>query len=311
MSAEVIREYPFICTDTSDLSTLGLPCEDCPVLPDDCRALAAGKLILAQQRRLGTQQERLQAMRIDSIVDNAFTPEGLRDHLLYDANLAEELRQLQWGVVEVDGRFLDYLNQFGGEFLGDRFLRQGGAHIVDLIEGLIRRRNQPVPADRRAGYTSSLDILCRRGGDEYALLVRNVSPKQLADIATRLQGHLTPQAAIERYDQGHIPFMASVSFQHASTLDPAICRQTLLSASNPWGAFEIIYRAASLHQTAIKAAQYATMWQLVRKTAESNGIRTMMKHQPDDKRSVAEAFLSLLCTRFWIDPAKFIAQSIQ
>jgi GGDEF domain-containing protein len=298
----------------------------------DCAALAVGELILRQQTdidRLTTRNteleeanrqaeiekghllERLFNLRLDSLVETAFTPEGLKDHLMNDSEIQAELKKFNWGVIRLDGRFVNYINRFGN-LVGDDFLQRGGAEITAITDGLVRTRLRKSRAEqaaefgqqateRRAGHSlGQEDIICRQGGDEFALLVRNVNPRQLALVTARVQSKLTVSYAIGRYSEGHIPFIASVGSAHATDKQPEV--QTSLAIHDPWHAFRIINGLADEGQRDVKGQQYREMWEMVQRATSDQSPSIA---QPDD-RIVAERFLATLCPDFQRDPVAFL-----
>lgn len=320
---------PLDCLDTSDQDNLGQRCEACPI--QDCTALAAGELILRQQTDIDqlTEKnamleeanrqaeiekahllERLFNLRLDSLVETAFTPEGLKDHLMNDAEILAELKTLNWGVVRLDGRFVNYINRFGN-LVGDDFLQRGGAEITAITDGLVRTRQRRArteqpdsdrrQTERRAGHSlGHEDIICRQGGDEFALLVRNVTPRQLALVAARVQSKLTVSYALGRYSEGQIPFIASVGSAHATDRQPEV--QTSLAIHDPWHAFRLINGLADEGQREVKGQQYKEMWEMVQRATTDQAPSIA---QPDD-RIVAERFLATLCPDFQRDPVAFL-----
>ena len=331
---------PFDCVDIENEATLGQRCAECPLSEDDCRPLAAGRFILAQQTTIEGLEaqvteheaafadaqrtfeaekahilERLFNLRIDSLVETAFTPEGLGDFLVHDSEIQKELRRLEWGVIRLDGRFVNYINRFGN-IVGDNFLQRGGAEITAITDGLARlhtRRlkdegHQPErrQIERRAGFSiGNEDIICRQGGDEFALLIRNVDPIQLASIAARVQSRLTVPYALERYAQGQIPFIASVGFAHATDRYPEVMRT--LQVHDDIGAFRIINGCADDGQRRVKSEQYDEMWRMVYRVLPELE-RGKYIAQPDD-RVVAEEFLKCLCPDFQRDPIAFLMEN--
>jgi GGDEF domain-containing protein len=318
---------PLRCIDTQNLTALGLPCEDCPLLPD-CKALEAGQRIVALEAELRVSSEenerhelsnarlfeRLLNLRLDALVETAFTPEGLKDHLMHDEGIAEELQQGNWGVVRLDGRFVQYINRFGND-VGDEFLMRGGREITAVANGLARfgsRRQQQELADeehrveqRRQGHSRANDIICRQGGDEFALLIRDVTPEQLAHVAARIQTALTVDKALERYAQGNVPFIASVGYAHAAQPDiaPEVAGQ-LIVHNDTWGAFKIINAAADKGQRSTKSRQYDEMWERTMQIMPADAAAKYIV-RPSSDREVAALFLEYLCPEFQRDPTRF------
>jgi GGDEF domain-containing protein len=243
----------------------------------------------------------------------------LKDHLEHDTELQEELKRMEWGVVRLDGRFVNYINRFGND-VGDDFLQSGGAEITSITDGLVRSYNRraevPVPPpqvpvaenrddQRRQGHSLSYDIICRQGGDEFSLIIRNVSPAQLSLVAGRIQAKLTVSQALERYSQDGVPFIASVGHSHATDFMPEV--RGKLSRSRYWEAFKQVNDQADEGQRLTKSRQYEEMWNIAYHSMPADG-RPMTVARPDD-RKVAEEFLRWTCPDFMEDPMRFLTNS--
>lgn len=307
---------PLDCAQV-DTPTLALPCDGCELLqrPEGCGVLnAVVELIRRNEQHERENAEllaRLLNIRIDVLVDTAYTPEGLRDYLQANENgIQSEMAQMQWGVLRLDGRFVNYINRYGN-LVGDDFLRASGAEIAAISDGLARvqeRRQEQAPVDTeqrgsdRRQQASDSDIFCRQGGDEFSLIIRGVTPQELQLVAARIQNQLTPNQAIERYSEGRIPFIASVGFSHATQMGPEVL--TAMHAGNYYEAFRIVNGQADTGQRAAKAAQYEEIWRtvLANMTADEQAERIA---QPDD-RIVAEQFLMRVCPDFWQNPIEFL-----
>ena len=313
---------PLYCVDQDPrVGTFGVPCEGCPLLPD-CNALAAAQLALRQESEItdltaanslleeqNAQRERENAvllarllnLRVDVLVESAFTPEGLRDHLLHDERIQEEMAAMRWGILRLDGRFVNYINRFGN-LVGDDFLEAGGSEITSTLDGLVRVGDEPHPERREQGHSLGHDIICRQGGDEFSILIRNVTQRQLAQIAARIQSQLNPSDAVDRYAQGGIPFIASIGHMHASQMRPELTEQ--ISQGNFYQAFRLVSGGADHMQRATKKSQYEIMWNLTLAAMPREQADEWVA-QPDD-RTVAELFLTHLCPDFHEDPAAFL-----
>lgn len=334
LSPELSSTPPLLCLDQApESTTFAVPCEGCPLISTEagCAALTGAQVIRSQGREIArlteenqrTQEinaillERLLNLRIDALVGTAFTPEGLRDHLTHDEQIQEELRKRNWGAVRLDGRFVHYINRFGTE-VGDDFLQSGGEEITSISDGLVRvrpdRRQQqkPVEVDQRVeeqrqqGHSLKFDIICRQGGDEFVLLIRNVDPAQLARIAARIQAQLSVAVALERYNEGKVPFIASVGFAHAMSPEFGPEVTGMLSRQDYWEAFRKVSAAADVGQRAAKSRQYNTMWELTVASMPPNE-RPITVTRPGD-REVAETFLRIMCPDFMDDPMSFLVR---
>jgi GGDEF domain-containing protein len=317
---EFLPNLPLDCLDLSRPERVGLACAGCPMREIGCTALAAGEHIAELEKRNAEHEqdntllvERLFSLRIDSLVEEAFTPEGLKDIIDYETDISEELKQLNWGVVRLDGRFVKYINTFGNT-VGDSFLQHGGSEIAAITDGLVRTRNRRVQplevnedhreGDRRAGYSLGGDIICRQGGDEFSLIIRNVDNVQLTRIAARIQSQLTVSGALGSYEDGKVPFIASVGSCHASEISP-VTRVALEERDDLWATFRDVNGQADEGQRQSKGRQYTEMWNLT-VSAMDPAQRTSYINQPDDAE-VAKLFLAVLCPEFKERPHKYLA----
>jgi hypothetical protein len=333
-------ELPLNCIDPSKPEQLGQPCDGCPLIEQSigCAAMKNGAEIAVafeeKDRQISDLEEsnfkkdeinkklleRILDLRIDSLVDTAYTPEGFKDLLMRSPELKDELTKMQWGVVRLDGRFVGHVNKFGNR-VGDLFLQEGGQAITAVADGLVRRKTDrrkqslPVSEDRRAherrkeerrvGQTAGGDYICRQGGDEFSLLIRNVGAADLTVVAARIQNQLTIGRALERYADGNIPFIASVGYTHASEEAPKVT--AALTEGDPWEAFLEVNGRADEGQRHNKLGQYQEMWKMVVKASPgaSHGIA-----QPDD-RVVAERFLLTLCPDFYHNPIQYMEDMLK
>ncbi|HSD56503.1 MAG TPA: diguanylate cyclase [Candidatus Saccharimonadales bacterium] len=282
--------------------------------------LAEKDLQIEQLNRDKIQQEqvnellvtRLFNLRIDSLVQEAFTPEGLQDVLEYEEDVIEELKRGEWGVIRLDGRFVKHINTFGN-LIGDQFLEHGGSEIAAITDGLVRTKNRRAQtlevdderrddSDRRAGFSLGGDIICRQGGDEFSLVIRDVTPAELTRVAARVQSQLTVADALASYDDGRVPFIASVGSCHASELGRE-AKVALEQEDDLWAAFRDINGRADAGQRKAKSLQYEEMWRLT-EGAMPPDVRKHYINQPEDSE-VAKLFLSTLCPEFGERPYAF------
>ena len=278
-----------------------------------------------QEREAEELLTRLFNLRMDTLVDDAFTPEGLRDHLEHDAALQEVMQSGRWGVVRLDGRFVRYVNKYGNR-TGDGFLQAGGARIAAVANGLgrrgdRRRQGQGVLVERRQGaerrqtlhpaeqrgHTHNGDVICRQGGDEFALIMVGVDEKGLATAATRIQNALTVGKAVDNYTHGRIPFIASVGQAHASARHADVLR--LIDGQDFWGAFNAVNGVADEGQRTSKARQYQEMWELV--TAATPPDQQRVTVAMPDESVIASEFLRVLCPKFYENPIAFLEHAQQ
>lgn len=249
--------------------------------------------------------ERILGLRIDSLVTGMFTPEGLKDEILHhDPELAESLMGENWAVIQADVRFLNFFNGVFGQSPGDSFLQHIGNKISSIAHGLVRqgpRRTQDIDvglqrrrqSDRRrvaeepsaAGHTRRGDILCRRGGDEFSVVVLNIEPSDLPRLANRWQRQLGVAAALTRAPSG-IPFIASIGAAHVKDVAPE-----MLAGKDAYGRFRTVDDMTSVSGIEAKKHQYQTMWRRLVRDSEKNPGRYLADLPQPDDRSVAELFI--------------------
>lgn len=248
--------------------------------------------------------ERILGLKIDSLVEGMFTPEGLKDEILYQSpELAEKLMGNRWAAVQIDVRFLNFINGVFGQNSGDSFLQHSGVRLTSIANGLMRtgpRRGEPSPVDserrrrsdrRRAaaagggdapGYTTQGDPLTRRGGDEFTVLMFDVDPENVPGIVKRIQGQLDVAAALKRAPDG-MPFVASVGAAHVTEINPELMR-----GKDALSRYYLVDDRANEAGILAKKKQYRSMWTRLVKDSDDalRGVR-----QPQD-RAVAEMFIT-------------------
>lgn len=302
---------PPACIDISQPEAVGQPCEDCPFTPteetgpaDDCRYLAVGRQIISLTAAVDGLSQRNDEMRTDLLVQDSLTPAGLRDELRHNQALGHELARRQWGVIRLDGRFVNYLNTFGN-LIGDEFLSASGQAIDEAILHTTRHRNI-IPPDgvelRRDanGRAAGPDILCRQGGDEFSIIVRNVDYDELKYVAGRVAEELGVGAALSRYMSGNMPLVASVGIAHASEVEPDNPDADSIDLYD-W--FKQVNAKADEGQMRDKSRQYEEMWWLV--CDYEPQLANDYTATPDG-RKIAQLFLERYCPDFYQDPYSFL-----
>lgn len=256
-----------------------------------------------------TAIERILMMRQDSLIPTAFTPEGIRDLLTHDPTLGQEILRGNCGVIRLDGRFVEINNRKGKQF-GDLFLQNGGAKLASVTDGLARTQTRriadqdtdhmPVWDIGRLDFPGNFDLILREGGDEWDILVRNVSPPQLQTIAMRIASELNVEKALKRYAEKRPPFIASVGFAHARSIAGSIPDDTPQDA---WSIFNAMDRLADTGQLLSKKAQYAEMWELVIDLLPAE-VLSRYDVMPGT-REISTLFLHYHCPDFVEDPAQY------
>lgn len=333
MPGEVISNQPNLCLDQALGGRAVSVCAECPFTDPatECPAyLGAQALVLeraasaAKDVQIGALNERIAdleeqvgvlieenlryverilGLKVDSLVAGMFTPEGLKDEILYgNAELAEKLRGNRWGAIQIDVRFLNFMNGALGQNQGDSFLQRSGERLTTITDGLIRtgpRRTEeaPVESERRSrdrrktaraedeaapGYSIQGDPRIRRGGDEFTILILDVDPADLPGIAARIQKQLDVAAALKRAPDG-LPFVASVGAAHVTDID-----SRLMEGKDALSRYHLVDDKCNETGLLAKKKQYKAMWtRLVRDSSgELRGVR-----QPQD-RTIAEMFIT-------------------
>lgn len=319
---EFVPNLPLYCIDSSQPEALGQPCEGCPMREQavGCIALKAGVELAEKNDEVKQAEdeklrllERLFNLQTDTLIEDAFSPAGFQDHLRNTPELQEKMRSLNWGVIRLDGRFISYINKLGSN-IGDEFLRQGGNEIT-AVSGLVRlgkdrrhaKTDLPVQHERRLrrerrDNASGGDNAIRQGGDEISLQIWDVSRPNLGRVAKRIQEQFTVPYAVQRYENGTIPFVASVGYSHARDNTKAV--QEALADDNPWEAFYVVNGEADKEQVREKKKQYHQMWEMVVGSMPPGQHPTDITLPPD--RVIAEQFLRVFCPDFHTDPVAFL-----
>lgn len=319
MTGEAISNQPNLCISQALGGQAVSVCAECPFVEagldpaTECLPYVAAQKIVeltasnqAKDEQIGVLTtenlrylERILGLRIDSLVEDMFTPEGLKDEILYgSAELAEKLMGDRWGAVQLDVRFLNFINGALGQNQGDSFLQHSGDRLTAITNGLVRtspRRTEesPVDTDRRThlerrrgaaapGYSTQGDLLVRRGGDEFTVLLLDVDRKDMPGIARRIQRQLDIPAALKRAPDG-LPFVASVGAAHVSDIKPS-----LLEGKDALSRYYLVDDRCNQVGAQAKKRQYASMWK--RLVGDSGGMLAEMG-QPAD-RIVAEMFIT-------------------
>lgn len=302
---------PPACIDTDRPDAIGQACDDCPFVSAeeteqaaDCRYLAVGRRIISLTEAVDGLSRRNNEMRTDLLVQDSLTPAGLRDELRHNQALGQELARRQWGVIRLDGRFVNYLNTFGN-LIGDEFLSASGQAIDEAVLRTTRHRNiiPPDGVELRKdanGRAAGPDILCRQGGDEFSIIVRNVDYDELEYVAGRVAEELGVGAALSRYESGNMPLVASVGIAHAGEVEPDSSEAGSIDLYD-W--FKQVNAKADEGQMHDKSHQYEEMWWLVcdYEPQLANAYTAM-----PDGRTIAQLFLERYCPDFYQDPYVFL-----
>ena len=289
--------------------TLANACVDCPRVAQGC-----GYLALAQELT-----DRIHDLRQDILIPQTLTPEGLLDVLKHDKNLGQEFIAGNFGVIRLDGRFVGHINTYGNRF-GDAFLAESGRRIYHVAR--LQTRNDPnrqpaknqqftMAADtpNKLDYPALLDIVCRQGGDEFAIIVRHVDADTLRRVANRVGVQLDVNSAIRRYEAGEIPFIASVGIAHGSEVRAAE-RRKLVESGQAYELFARINGSADEGQKIDKERQYGQMWAITHHYLPED-IAEQYQQMPTSSREIADLFLKYVCPDFYNAPRSYLGHPEQ
>jgi hypothetical protein len=142
--------------------------------------------------------------------------------------------------------------------------------------------------ERRMHPTYGRDIGYRgNGADELVVLVRNVTPRQLREIAMRVEELFSVDRAIIDSANGKLPLVATVAHAHVDELN--------LEYTKAVDIFQAVHASARERHENMKTEQYAEMWDMARRAARVKGMRL---RKPSDPRLIYQAFMEHCCPEF-------------
>jgi len=198
----------------------------------------------------------------------------------------------------LDLRVVKYINDTFGHVTGDRFLQHAGQRIRDILTHNIRssRPRNAVEFERRQHPTNGSDIVCRYGGDEFVLILKNIYPEDRSGLSQRLQALFSVDYALARASisdrpliNSNIPVIASLS---TADLQSATALGFLETSSDRFQAF---YAAADASHEPFREKQYDEMW-----TAIKRKIGRPELQKPEDQRIIGGQFY-LYCIPQFLD----------
>ena len=166
--------------------------------------VAAARRILARQHALDANVREWRDIanhdELTGVATRRFFFEQAERHLAQESNLA---------VVLFDVNEFKSINDAYGHLMGDRVLRDMGAHFLRS--------------------TRSDDVIARYGGDEFVLLVLDLTVDETRTVAERLASEL---AALQWYEQGKVLQVGVTIGIGCSSLIPGATIQQLLEAAD-------------------------------------------------------------------------------
>lgn len=322
------------------------PIDDEPPLNDPEDAWKAGKLNGSLECAQITQAKdvvingllaRIEVLKHDALT-GALTRDGFRDTLSTDPELVQELaaplytsqlatslgvdRILPSGLLWFDTRGVKPINELS-YLTGNAFIRIGMLTIALTLAETSRQRpdrrdkrlEAEIATDKRQIERRTIppkypDILIRWGGDEMAVLVRQVHEDVLQRIASRLASAFTVERAHERYQNGELPLIVGVSaLSITSLLADREGADQPLNAEDMSGLLATLAHMADEDQKVRKAEQYAQMWDAIVTSRHPWrryipwGLR--QRKQPPEK-DIIKQYWKLFFPRFAENPEAFL-----
>jgi GGDEF domain-containing protein len=209
----------------------------------------------------------------DGLVPGFKTEEGVTELIKYDEELRAKLITGRTAVIHIDARGIKALNETDLD-CGDEMLLLTAKRV---IETLLRNG----------------DLISRKG-DDFSIILHDVSIAEMGAIVERLKDALSVDRALEDTREGALPVIASVSGVHADEFEHGD-----LTDTDELLAFVKVMRAvASGRNVEPKKAQYAQMWELA--GGDPNQL-------PGDDRRIADKFYETFCPDFIDNIAKLVA----
>lgn len=287
--------------------------------------------------RLDIEVNRRNRVGEDILIPNCFNPSGMRDVLEFDTKLQEAIKRGKKGVVYIDLRGQKFVNDTLGRDPGDLYIQGSHDQFTDAVDSIEQGRAAAKPArepneltkaiadiirrprdhqdvapegveERRSSPYMRLDKLVRIGGDEFALLLSDISAEDLITFAEELQTYFSVERAIENYnsDPPRLPVIASVGIAHLSTNNPA---KEAVQNEDYWTMFRLLCEQADAHHGQTKKAQYQQMWDMsLSRLPEAQ--RDLME-MPDDPRRIHKLFIETCCPDFIKNPRRYLVPRLR
>lgn len=262
----------------------------------------------------------------DILIPGCLSPGGMRDVLENNPEIQEAIKRGNKAVVYLDLRGQKFVNDVLGRSSGDLYIQNSHdamAQAIEQISGEVQLTGedaltqaiaqiirQPFNADdaapaveRRRSQYPRLDKLCRIGGDEFALLLSDISPEDLARFAEALQGQFSVKKALENYhsDPPVLPLIASVGVSHLQTNEHA---KQAAENKDYWTMYRLMCEQADEQHGQMKKIQYQQMWDA--SLAPLNQMQRRLMPMPEDTRQIHRLFMETRCPDFKENPGRYM-----
>lgn len=288
--------------------------------------------------RLDIEVNRRNRIGEDILIPGCFNPGGMRDVLEFDTKLQEAIKRGNKAVVYVDLRGQKFVNDTLGRGPGDLYIQNShdelGGAVNSIAEARAAEREQPAREpdeitkalakiirqphnvqktvdegeDRRNSPYQRLDKIVRIGGDEFALLLSDISVDDLLIFAEKLQAYFSVEKAIENYesDPPRLPIIASIGIAHLTTNNPA---KEAVQNEDYWTMFRLLCEQADAHHGQTKKMQYQQMWDMSL-SRQPEGQRDLMQ-MPEDPRRIHKFFIETCCPDFVQNPDRYLVPRLR
>lgn len=274
--------------------------------------------------RLDEEATRRERAGEDTLIPGCLAPGGMRDVLENNPELQKAIKRGNIGIVYVDLRGQKVLNDEHDRETGDLHIKASHDAVDDaateieneltmeneLTQALAEIIRQPLRTpdakpgvERRQSSHPRLDMLVRIGGDEFAILLSDISPENLTRFAGALQERFSVEQAIQNYhnDPPLLPLIASVGSSHLSSNEHA--RQAVENGDY-WTMYRLMCHQADEQHGRMKKLQYQQMWDA--SLANMSNMQREILKMPDDLRQIHKLFLETRCPEFFRNPSRYM-----
>ena len=323
----------------------GEACEKCPfwtpnLVENACGNLAVGRsfqqlleelnglriqraTLVSEKQSLALRLEREMKRRMDAsedtLIPGCCSPSGMRDMLKNDKELQQVLLESHVAVIYVDLRGQKNVNDNAGREAGDRYIvashRAVTDNVAENMAKLFRVSSESQPIEERAASEerrkqpkAQSDHICSIGGDEFAVILTNISAADAQKIAHELQTALSVEQAISNYQNNPpcTPLIASVGVSYLENNEAA---QKALDAQDFWKMFLSLCHEADSGHNIVKKNQYDEMWALYKAQLPENEHKAAV--YPADERKILTMFLGAYCPDFIERPDQFLVPTLR
>jgi GGDEF domain-containing protein len=289
----------------SNQELLGERCADCPIL-GDCQYQAIGQRMLFLTEQADVANQSAEKARWDNVVTDFLTRDGLDHVLLTDTELWGDLVDGEAGVLRFDIRGLTFVNNKIGHHDGDLLLKIAANRIAKAVRS--GRNSNYRDEDRRSNTPEKDIVLVRPSGDEFEVIMRDISGRDFLQAAARVARGFTVNKAIQDDQAGRVPIISSLGLCHAGS------SRTMQESihDNVHRGYELLSKSADLSGVASRRSQYRDMWweRAVKKNPSLANYPLEPHEDTPSKDVVIKYFLGLWCPNFIENPRQTLERGM-